>query len=130
MTRSMDNLQGLYDEFDLANAAASKFHVALQLVRADNVALNASLDAGDFIQQIGRRAFGVNKRLMLAQEFVSQFAAAADSTRLDQRKTFPGFAEPGIIIFHTLKRPGQRPCRAFRSQTQIDAEKGASGMPG
>ena len=32
MTRSVDKLQGLHDELDLANAAASEFHVAFQLV--------------------------------------------------------------------------------------------------
>ena len=94
MPRSVDKLQGLHDELDLANTAAPQFHVAFELVRADYVALDAPLDAGNFIQQIGRCAPGINKRLMLPQEFVSQLAAAADSARLDQRKTFPGFAEP------------------------------------
>src|ERR671937_670693 len=123
MTRSVDKLQCLHDEFDLANTTAPKFYITLQLVRADYVALDAPLDTGDFIQQIGRCAFRVNKRLMLPQEFVSQLPAAADSARFDQRKTFPGFAEPGIIIFHALERPSQWPCRAFRTQTEIDAEK-------
>src|SRR6266480_6194012 len=128
MTRSVDQLQGLHDEFDFANTTASKFYVAFELVRADDVALDTPLDAGDFIQQIRRRAFGINERLMLPQEFVSQLAAAADSARLDQRKAFPGFAEPGIIIFHALERAGQWPRRAFRSQTQIDAKERASRM--
>src|SRR6266536_4464582 len=130
MPCSVDKLERLHDEFDLANAAASKFHVAFELVCADDVALDAPLNARNFIQQIGRCASGINERLMLPQEFVSQLTAAADSARLDQRKTFPGFAESGIIIFHALERAGQWPCRAFRSQTQIDAEKRASRMPG
>src|SRR5258708_956195 len=67
---------------------------------------------------------------MLPQEFVSQLAAAADCARLDQGKTFPGFAEPRIIICHAVERGGEWSCRAFRSQTQIDAEKRASRMPG
>ena len=46
----MDKLQGLHDEFDLANSAASKFYVAFELVRADDVALDASLDTSDLIQ--------------------------------------------------------------------------------
>src|SRR5262249_39197549 len=71
VTRSMDKLQCLHDEFDLANTTASKLYVALELVRPDYVALDAPLDTGNFIQQIGRRAFRVNKRLMLSQEFVS-----------------------------------------------------------
>src|SRR6266542_4404448 len=94
MPRSVDKLQGLHDEFDFANTAAPKFHVAFQLVLADDVAFNTPLDTGNFVQQIGRGALGINERLMLPQEFVSQLAAAPDSTCLDQRKTFPGLGEP------------------------------------
>ena len=39
MTRSVDKLQCLHDEFDFANTTASKFHITLELVRADYVAL-------------------------------------------------------------------------------------------
>ena len=83
MPRSVDELQGLHDELDLPNTAAPKFYVAFELVRTNYVALDAPLDTGNFIQQIGRCAPGINKRLMLSQEFVSQLAAAADSARLD-----------------------------------------------
>src|SRR5215475_13647597 len=107
MTCSVDKLQCLDNEFDLANTAASKFHVTFELICTDYITLDALLDVGDFIKQIRRRTFGVNKGLMLPQEFVSQFLAAADSTRLDQRKTFPSFTEAGIIIFHARERAGQ-----------------------
>ena len=83
MTRSMDKLKRLHDEFDFPNATAPKFYVAFQLVRSHDVAFDAPLDTGDFIQQIGRHAPGINKRLKLAQEFVSQFTATADSARFD-----------------------------------------------
>src|SRR5207248_4918164 len=65
MTRSVDKLQSLHDEFDLANASAAKFHVAFQIFCADYVALDAPLDTSDFVPQVGRRAFRVNERLML-----------------------------------------------------------------
>ena len=123
MTRPVDQLQGLHDEFDFANTTASKLYVAFELVRADDVTLDTPLDAGDFIQQIGRRAFGINERLMLPQEFVSQFTTAADSARLDQCKAFPRFAEAGIVIFHARERTGQGTRGAFRPKAKIDAEK-------
>src|SRR5437868_10618263 len=123
MTRSMDQLQRLHDEFDVANAAASEFYVALQLFGSDNVALDAVLDICNLIQQIVRRALGIDERLMLPEEFVSQLAAARDPARLYQCKPFPGFAESGIIIFHALKRTSQWACRAFRAQAQIDPKK-------
>src|SRR6266536_5350796 len=81
--RSMDQLQRLYDEFDVANTAASKFHVAFQLCRSNNVALDAVLDVRNFIQQIACRAFWINKGLMLPREFVGQLTATSDSACLD-----------------------------------------------
>ena len=83
MPRSMDQLQRLYDEFDVANTAASKFHVAFQLCRSNNVALDAVLDVRNFIQQIACRAFWINKGLMLPREFVGQLTATGDSACLD-----------------------------------------------
>src|SRR4029453_15630692 len=121
----MDQLQCLYDEFDFANTAAAEFYIPFEFVDADDVAFDAPFDAGNFVQQIGRRAPRINKRLMLPQEFVSQLAAAADSASLDQRKTFPGFAKAGIIIFHALEGTRQWPGGAFRAETQIDSKERA-----
>src|SRR2546428_471737 len=67
----------------LGNAAAAEFDVAFKLVWPDHVALDASLDVGNLIEQIGRRALWINKRLMLPQEFISQLPTAADSARFD-----------------------------------------------
>src|SRR6266567_2484807 len=83
LTRSMNKLKRLHDEFDFPNAAAPKFYVAFQLVRSHHGAFDAPLDTGDLIQQIGRHAPGVNKRLMLPQKLVSQLTATADSARFD-----------------------------------------------
>ena len=99
----MDQLQRLHDKFDVANAAASEFYVALQVFRSNNVTLDASFDACNLIQQVVRRALRVNERLMLPQEFVSQRTAAGDAACLDQCKPFPSFAEPSVIIFHALE---------------------------
>src|SRR6266487_3173550 len=123
MTRPMDQLQRLHDKFDVANAAASEFYVALEVFCSNNVALDAAFDACNLIQQIVRRALGINERLMLPQEFVSQLTAASDAACLNQCKPFPSFTEPSVIIFHALERPSQRTCRAFRPQAQIDPKK-------
>ena len=65
MTRTVNELKRRHDEFDFANAANTKFDVALELVGSHHVALNAPLDIGDLVEQIGRGAPGINKRLML-----------------------------------------------------------------
>ena len=65
MTCTVNELERLHDEFDLANAANAKFDVALEFVGSHHVALNAPLDIGDLVEQIGRGAPGIDKRLML-----------------------------------------------------------------
>ena len=60
---------------------------------------------------------------MLAKKFVGELAAAANSPRLDQRETFPGFAKPGIIILHALERARERPGRPFRPEAEIDSKE-------
>src|SRR5205809_6832791 len=100
MTRSMDQLQRLHNEFDVANAAAPEFYVALELFCPNDVALNAMLDARNLIQQIGTGALWVNERLMLLQEYVTDLTASGDSARSGERKQFPRFAEPSVTIFH------------------------------
>src|SRR6266568_1832778 len=84
MARPMDKLKCLHDKLDFANATAAEFDVAFKLIVSDDVALDASLDVGDLVEQIGRRTLRINERLMLPQEFVSQLPIAADSARLDQ----------------------------------------------
>src|SRR5947208_16953798 len=106
MTRTMDQLQRLHDGVDVANAAAPESYVALELFCSNNVALDAKLDARNLIQQIGVGALWVNERLMLPQEFVSELTATGDSAGFDERKPFPSFAEPSVIIFHALERAG------------------------
>ena len=108
MTRSVNQLKCLHDEFDLANATPSKFHIARQLFRSNNVALDAVLNTCNLSQQTGCGALRVNERLMLPQEFVCQLATARDAARLNQRKPFPGLTEPRVIIFHALERARQR----------------------
>ena len=64
MTRSVNKLQRLHDEFDVANAAASKFYVPLQFLRPDNVAFDAMLDFRNLVQQIRCGGPRIDERLM------------------------------------------------------------------
>src|SRR6185312_152112 len=73
--------------------------------------------------QIRRRALGINERLMLAEEFVGEFAAPANSASLDQREPFPGLAETGVIVFHAREGAGEGSGGPFGSKAEIDSEK-------
>src|SRR5262249_24883285 len=64
ITRAMDKLQRLYDELDVANAAAPEFYIALQLFRPNHVALDAVFNACNFLEQIWRCTLWVDERLM------------------------------------------------------------------
>src|SRR5437667_227209 len=76
-------VQCRHDEFDFANAADAKLDVAMELVRSNYIALNAALYVGDLLEEIGRCALRINKRLMLPQEFICQLATAGDASRFD-----------------------------------------------
>ena len=60
----MDKLQRLHDELDVANAAAPKFYVAIQLFRPNQIALDAVLDVRNLLEQIRRWTPWVDERLM------------------------------------------------------------------
>ena len=121
--RSVQKLERLHDKFDLANPAGAQFDVPLDVFVPDDVALDPSFDRGDFVEQIRRRALGINERLMLAEKFVGEFATAANPARFDQREPFPGFAETRVIVFHARERAREGPGGAFGPQAEIDPEK-------
>src|SRR5438477_13161152 len=100
MPRSVDELESLHDEFNLADSAAAEFHVTLKRFVTDDIAFDSAFDAGDFVQQVRRGASRINKRLMLPEKFVGQLAVAGHAARLDQSQAFPGLTESPIIMGH------------------------------
>ena len=121
--RSMQELERLNDKFDFANSARAQLDVSLDIFVANDVPLDPSFDRGNFVEQIRRRALGINEGLMLAEKFVGELAAAANPARFDQREPFPGFAKTGIVIFHALERTRERPGGAFRPEPEIDPKE-------
>src|SRR5256885_11507730 len=123
MARAMNKLKRLDHKLDLANPAYSKLHVPGEIFVPDDIAFDASFDGSDLVEQISSGTLWVNKRLKLSQKFVGELAAAADSARFDQRETFPGLAETGVIIFHARERTRERPAGTFRTETKIDTKQ-------
>jgi hypothetical protein len=64
MARAVNELKRLHDKFDLANAPRAKLDVAAEVLLSHDIALDASLDAGDLVEQIGRGTARINERLM------------------------------------------------------------------
>src|SRR5947209_7857346 len=125
VARPVNELKRLHDKFDLANAAGTKLDVAAEILLSHDIALDASLDAGDLIEQIGRGTARINERLMLPQEFVSKLAAAADSAGFDQCQPLPSFAKAAVVMLHTFQRASEWAGGAFRAEAKIDAKKRA-----
>src|SRR5262245_48256599 len=86
------------------------------------------LDISNLLEQSCRCPLGVDERLMQPQEIVSQLAATGDSARLDERNSFPRFAEPCVIVFHALERSSQGTRRAFGAQPQVYSKQQPSRM--
>ena len=89
----MDQLQRLHNEFDFANAAGAELDVALEIFVTNDVALDASFDNRDFIQQIRCRTFRINERLMMSQEFVNKLVASANAARFESVRVVPRFRQ-------------------------------------
>src|ERR1700681_2395405 len=113
VVRPVNELKRLHNKFDLANATGAKLDVASEILLSHDIALDASLDAGDLVEQIGRGTARINERLMLPQEFVSKLAAAADSAGLDPPQPLPTFAKTAVVVLHTFERESQRAGRTF-----------------
>src|SRR4029077_1267398 len=103
VVRPVNELKRLHNKFDLPNATRAKLDVAAEIILSHDIALDASFDAGDLVEQIGRGTARINERLMLPQEFISKLAAAADSAGLDQCQPLPSFAKAAIVMLHTFK---------------------------
>src|SRR5687768_3963626 len=84
VARPVEKLQRLHDELNLANPARTQLHIASDIFVADNVALDAPFDSRDLLEHVRRRTLRKNKRLMLAEKFVSELATPGNTSRLDQ----------------------------------------------
>src|ERR1700736_3345899 len=127
MARAVNELKRLHDKFDLANATRAQLDVAAEILLSHDIALDASLDAGDLVEQIGRGTTRINERLMLPQEFVRKLAAAADSAGLDQCQPLPRFAKAAVVMLHTFQRASQRAGGAFGPEAKVDTKKRTFG---
>src|SRR5579864_280317 len=128
MAPAMDELQRLDDEFNFTNAATAKFDISFQIL--GRIVLDPALDRGNFVEQIRGGTAWINKWLMLPQEFVSELTTAGDAAGFDQRDSFPGFTESGVVIFHALQRAREWTRRALRAKPKIDAKERAFSVRG
>ena len=119
-----DQLLGLHEELDLADAAATEFHVvtlhrdlAVPLVRVD-LALDR-MHVGDCrIVQI----FAPDIGLQLPQEGLARRDVAGKRPRLDHGGALPVLATAFVVVERRLDRDGERGRAGIGPQAQVGAE--------
>ena len=77
----MQNLQRLNDEFNLTDAAAPQFNIALQFSSAHDFIFYPVLDRGDFLQNVLADGTRKTKRLDHFNEFRRQTSITGNMPR-------------------------------------------------
>src|ERR1043165_5986168 len=80
----VQQLQGLRDKFDFANATAAQFYIAFQPSLFDEFALDALFDSGNFIENILAQGPWIAEWLHHFKKLTGQARVSGDTARFDQ----------------------------------------------
>ena len=121
---AQDQLLGLDEELDLADAAAADLDVVARhpdrAVAA--VGVDLALDRVDVADRGVVEVAAPQERLEGREEAVAGRAVARDHARLDQRRPLPVLAVPLVVLLGVLDRQRQRMAGRMRAQPEIGAE--------
>ena len=121
---TQDQLLGLDEELDLANAAAPHLEIVAghpDLAVAP-IGVDLPLDRVDVADRGVVQVLAPEKRLECAQEAFARRAISGDHAGLDQGRALPVLAVPFVVLLGVLDRQGERMPRRVRPQAQIGAE--------
>src|SRR3569833_1227015 len=126
LTTATDQLKGLADELDLADAAGAELDVVFHAL-----AFDLFLDQGLHLAQ---RAIGAEIEIAAedegaqqVQQFFAGGAVARHCRRLDPGVPLPLAAVALVILFHRIEAHHQRTAVAERTQPHVDAKDEALG---
>ena len=129
MPAAGDQLLGLREEFDLADAAAAKLDVvafdrdlAVAAVGVDLALHRVHVGDGGVVEILAPDEWGE-----IVEELFARGDIAGARPRLDQRGALPVLAAALVIVERGLGRNGDLGGRRIGSQPQIDAEYVAVG---
>jgi hypothetical protein len=129
VTTTPDQLLGLGEELDLANAAPADFHVVAG--EGDGAAaamrVDLPLDRMDVLDRREVEMLTPDIRHELAQERGTGLLVAGDRTRLDHRGAFPVLAQTLVIELGGLGRDRERCCGGVGTKAEIGAQHVAVG---
>ena len=130
LASGIEQLEGLGDELDVADASATAFDVAMG-VALDGLGFESGLGGGDFFEEAFAEGPGVAKRLDRLEEFRAELAIAGDRAGLEEHEAFPRLAPFGVVGFVAVERAGERSGVPLRAEAQVDAvELAVGGDPG
>ena len=123
----VEQLGGLGDEFDFADAAAAQLHVAVLFAALDEFLLDAALHGSDFPKGSFAQRARVAIRLDHFQELGAKRGVTSDAAGFDEHHALPGLAPLGVKVLVAAQAAHQRAGISLRAQAQVDAVKGAIG---
>ena len=115
----VEQLQGLRDEFDFADAAAAQFNIALQFARLHHLVFQAGFHRRHAAEGAFREGARITEGLDHLQKFRAQFRVAGHGARLDQHHPLPRLAPLRVIGFKTFQRAHERAGGGLRAEAQI-----------
>src|SRR5262245_44340335 len=113
-------LQGLHNQFDLANAARAKLHVPSNVPAARHLFINLSLHLEDVLDGVGAERSGKNESFRHFQKSTTESTITCDGPGLDQREAFPGCEPLFVIPPVTAERVREVSSLAFRPEAKVD----------
>lgn len=126
-TGAVDELEGLGEKLDLADATLAVFKIAGGVGALAALLFGAGFQQGDLFGIVGRGEARVAELLEHFLPFVGQFARAGDAAGLKQTEPFPCLAALVVIAHHAVKGGDEGTLVAVRTQAQVHAVELAGG---
>ena len=126
-----DQLLRLDEEFDLANAAASKLQILPRNGDPADLAvrMNLTLHGMDVGDRCEVEIFAPDERRQFTEEIVARVDVAADRPRLDHRGAFPVLANRLVVSVRGSRRKRNLRCPGIGPKAKVGAEHVAVRRP-
>ena len=117
---AVQELQGLYEELDLADAAAAELEIDAR--RAGGFLLGARLELAHLVDGLEVEVLAEHERDEPAQRFLAGVQIARDRAGLEQREAFPGGALGLVIELEAADGVDDGSAAPLGPQIEVDAE--------
>src|SRR5690606_37128059 len=120
----VEQLQELDDEFDVANPAVTRFHIAAVSSFALRALLDSALKRFDARDVRSAQIPPINPRLELFEKLVAELQIARDGTRFHERLPLPGASHRIVVAQRGIDADDRRPLLAVEIGRASCRERG------